>query len=99
IVLAASDQEILEAKATVDAAGIGCEPASAASVAGVRRLVAAGTIRPADRVVAGLTGHVLKDPGILLQYHRGAEPAPPRANRPTEIDPTLEALRAILDAR
>src|SRR5215211_5719660 len=66
VVLAVSDAEILEAKAAVDACGVGCEPASAASVAGVRRLVREGTIRPDARVVAVLTGHVLKDPGALL---------------------------------
>ena len=48
VVLAVSDAEILEAKAAVDAAGVGCEPASAASVAGIKRLIAAGTIRPSD---------------------------------------------------
>jgi threonine synthase len=99
VVLAASDREILEAKAAVDAAGVGCEPASAASVAGVRRLIAAGTIRPGERVVAVLTGHVLKDPGILLQYHRETDPPPAGANRPIEIEPTLAALEAVLEAR
>jgi len=99
VVLAASDREILEAKAAVDAAGVGCEPASAASVAGVRRLIAAGTIRPGERVVAVLTGHVLKDPGILLQYHRETDPPPASANRPIEIEPTLAALEAVLEAR
>jgi homoserine kinase len=64
-----SDDEILEAKAAVDAAGVGCEPASAASVAGVRRLVREGTIAPDARVVCVLTGHVLKDPGALIDYH------------------------------
>ncbi len=99
IVLAVSDAEILEAKAAVDAAGVGCEPASAASVAGTKRLVAAGRIRPNDRVVAVLTGHVLKDPGVLLHYHREVDPAPPGANRPIEIEPTLDAITRILYAR
>ena len=48
-----SDAEILEAKAAVDASGVGCEPASAASVAGVRELVRRGTIAPGARVVGG----------------------------------------------
>jgi threonine synthase len=74
-----SDLEILEAKAVVDAAGIGCEPASAASVAGVRRLVREGRIRRGQSVVAILTGNVLKDPGIVMEYHsrRGAHRNPP----------------------
>ena len=84
-VMAVSDAEIMEAKAEIDAAGVGCEPASAASVAGVRKLVGAGVIKPSDRVLAVLTGHVLKDPGILLWYHEELKPHPDRANRPVEI--------------
>ena len=99
VVLAVSDEDILAAKAAVDAAGVGCEPASAASVAGVRQLVAAGTIGPEDRVVAVLTGHVLKDPGALLHYHRETEPPPPGANRPIEIGASLEEVRRVLDQR
>jgi len=86
IVTAVSDREILEAKAVVDAAGIGCEPASAASVAGVRRLVAEGVIRKGDAVVAVLTGHLLKDPGAVIDFHSrtGA-----RRNPPVTIAPRL----------
>src|SRR5205085_2699202 len=51
-----SDEAILEAKAVIDRAGIGCEPASAASLAGARRLVEEGVIKPQDRVAAILTG-------------------------------------------
>jgi len=91
-----SDDEILEAKAVVDASGVGCEPASAASVAGVRRLAREGVIRPGERVVAVLTGHVLKDPAAVTRYHVETEPAPARANRPVEIEPTLEAVSAAL---
>src|SRR5205807_8074903 len=57
VVAAVTDDEIMEAKAVIDAAGIGCEPASAASVAGVRQLRQSGMIGAADRVVAVLTGH------------------------------------------
>ena len=96
VVLDVSDDEILEAKAVVDASGVGCEPASAASVAGARRLAREGTIRPDDQVVAVLTGHVLKDPGILLDYHTTAEPARPFANPPVEIDATLAAVEQVL---
>ena len=92
VVLAVEDAEILEAKAAVDRCGVGCEPASAASVAGVRALVARGVIGREDHVVAILTGHLLKDPGILLQYHRDTEPPPPGANRPVEIEPELAAV-------
>ena len=51
------------------------------------------------RVVAVLTGHVLKDPGILLQYHRETEPAPARANRPIEIGATLGDVARALQHR
>lgn len=97
VVTAVTDAEILEAKAVVDASGVGCEPASAASVAGTRQLVERGIIQPGERVVAVLTGHLLKDPGILLQYHRDTEPPPPRANRPVEIDPTLDAVARVVE--
>jgi threonine synthase len=96
VVLSVSDTEILEAKAAIDAAGVGCEPASAASLAGLRRLVQRGAIGPGESVVAILTGHILKDPGLLLNYHQVMEPPPPGANRPIEIEPTLAALERVL---
>jgi threonine synthase len=98
VVTDVTDGEILEAKAVVDASGTGCEPASAASVAGVRKLVAEGVIRPGERVVAVLTGHILKDPGLLLRYHQETEPPPARANRPIEIDAKLSAVEEVLGA-
>jgi len=94
IVLDVSDPEILEAKAIIDAGGVGCEPASAASVAGARRLARDGTIRRGERVVAVLTGHILKDPGILLDYHK--DPSKPFANAPIEIDAELGAIERVL---
>jgi threonine synthase len=92
VVASVSDAEILEAKAVIDASGAGCEPASAASVAGVRQLRRSGVMGEKERVVAVLTGHVLKDPDILVRYHRDTEPAPPGANRPVEIEATLRAV-------
>ena len=64
-----SDQEILDAKAQVGAGGLGCEPASAASVAGAKLLVSEGIIGPEERVVCILTGHQLKDPTATVAYH------------------------------
>lgn len=95
MVTAVSDAEILEAKAVVDGFGIGAEPASCASVAGVRKAISAGVITPDDRVVAILTGHLLKDPDTTLQYHTG-QLGGDRANPPVTIDPTLDALDAVL---
>lgn len=68
-VTAVSDQEILDAKAWVAREGLGCEPASAASVAGLRKLVGKGTIDRDARVVCVLTGHQLKDPHATVAYH------------------------------
>lgn len=70
-VIAVTEQEIADAKAMIGREGIGCEPASATTVAGIRRLVAAGKIRRDEDVVAVLTGHVLKDPDYVDRYHRG----------------------------
>lgn len=69
VVREVTDQQILDAKAQVGAGGLGCEPASAASVAGVKELVAEGVIGPDERVVCILTGHQLKDPTATVAYH------------------------------
>ncbi len=99
IVEVVTDQEILDAKAQVDLSGIGCEPASAASVAGVRKLVASGVIKPSEDVVAVLTGHVLKDPSIVMDYHQGTLEGfeTPYANRLRTIEPTLSAVQELLN--
>lgn len=69
VVRKVDDQEILDAKAQVGAGGMGCEPASAASVAGARKLVEEGVIGRDERVVCILTGHQLKDPTATVAYH------------------------------
>ncbi|HJR16959.1 MAG TPA: threonine synthase [Gemmatimonadales bacterium] len=96
VVLSASDEELLAAKAAIDASGIGCEPASAVTLAGLRQLVANGHVKRTDRVVAVLTGHILKDPGLLLRYHREMEPPPPGANRPIEIEADVSEIERVL---
>ncbi len=96
VVLSATDAELLEAKAAIDASGIGCEPASAVTLAGLRQLVRDGQVKSSDRVVAVLTGHILKDPGLLLRYHSEMQPPPPGANRPIEIDPDLREVERVL---
>ncbi|MFI5092183.1 MAG: threonine synthase [Candidatus Acidiferrales bacterium] len=70
-VLAVAEQEIADAKAIIGRDGIGCEPASATTVAGIRRLAASKIIRHDESVVAVLTGHLLKDPDYVSHYHRG----------------------------
>jgi threonine synthase len=69
VVREVSDQDILDAKAKVGAGGLGCEPASAASVAGARKLRKEGIIEPGEKVVCILTGHQLKDPTATVAYH------------------------------
>jgi threonine synthase len=69
VVRRVTDQEILDAKAQVGAGGLGCEPASAASVAGAKMLRKEGIIAAGDRVVCILTGHQLKDPTATVAYH------------------------------
>jgi threonine synthase len=104
VVREATDQEILDAKAKVGAHGLGCEPASAASVAGARKLRQEGIIAPSDRVVCILTGHQLKDPGATVAYHsadqktfddvlgsRGVRRAT-YANRPVQVPNDLDEI-------
>jgi len=69
VVRKVSDQEIMDAKSQVGAGGMGCEPASAASVAGAKILREEGVIAPSERVVCVLTGHLLKDPTATVAYH------------------------------
>jgi len=71
VVRQVSDQEIMDAKARVGGGGLGCEPASAAAVAGAKRLREEGVIAPSDQVVCILTGHQLKDPTATVAYHSG----------------------------
>ncbi|HEX8771977.1 MAG TPA: threonine synthase [Pyrinomonadaceae bacterium] len=69
-VLSVSEQEIADAKAMIGRDGIGCEPASATTVAGLRRMVSNGQVKAGEDVVAVLTGHVLKDTDYAINYHR-----------------------------
>src|SRR5271167_3424401 len=66
-----SEAEIAVAKAEIGADGVGCEPASAVTLAGLKKLVKSGFVRPSDSVVLVLTGHVLKDPEYTIHFHRG----------------------------
>jgi len=66
-----SDVEIALAKAEIGADGIGCEPASAVTLAGLKKLVKQGFVKENETVVLVLTGHLLKDPEFTLRFHRG----------------------------
>jgi len=96
VVTEVTDEEILEAKAHVDRSGVGAEPASCASIAGLRRLVREGTIKPSERVVCILTGHLLKDPEVVVNFHM--DPSQSLANRPVTVDAHIGDVRRALDA-
>ena len=66
-----SEVEIAQAKAEIGAEGIGCEPASAVTLAGLKKLVNQGFVKPDDTVVLVLTGNLLKDPDFTIDFHRG----------------------------
>ncbi|MGD0668231.1 MAG: threonine synthase [Bryobacteraceae bacterium] len=99
-----SEQEIADAKAVIGHCGIGCEPASAATLAGIRKLTAAGTMAADADVVAVLTGNVLKDPDYIHRYHTGTLNAPDGtrlrstyANAPVVVAAEAERIAALLD--
>lgn len=75
-VITVSEQEIADAKAMIGRDGIGCEPASATTVAGIRKLAADGVIKKDESVVAVLTGHLLKDTDYVIKYHERTLVAP-----------------------
>jgi threonine synthase len=89
-----TDGEIMEAKSHLDRSGIGGEPAAAATLAGIRKLTAAGIIKPGEGVLGILTGHILKDTDSIVQYH--SDPALPGANPPVKVKATLEDVLKLL---
>jgi threonine synthase len=66
-----SEIEIAEAKAQIGAEGIGCEPASAVTLAGLKKLLQQGFVKPEESVVLIVTGNLLKDPDFTMEFHRG----------------------------
>ena len=104
VVREVSDEEIQEHRAMVARWGFGCEPASAASVAGLRKLLDERVISPSERVVCILTGHELKDPNATVKYHTGidmkavqdqaprSEPKGKFSNRPVPVEDDLESI-------
>ena len=80
-----TEQEIADAKAQIGLCGIGCEPASAATLAGIRKLTARGVIDRGADVVAVLTGNLLKDPDYIYRYHTGQLEAPGRREDPADV--------------
>ncbi len=107
VVCEVTDEQILEEKALIGRYGYGCEPASAASVAGLRQLLEQGVVDRDARVVCILTGHALKDPDATVRYHTGLEPpegVPKQrepwgrsANRPIRVPDDLDAICRVIE--
>jgi threonine synthase len=109
VVREVTDEEILEHRALAARYGFGCEPASAAGIAGLRKLLDEQVIAPGDVVVCILTGHELKDPNATVKYHTGidlkaAQESAPRAeprgrlvNRPVPLDDDLDSILRAMD--
>ncbi|MBV8629559.1 MAG: threonine synthase [Silvibacterium sp.] len=103
-----TEAEIALAKAEIGAEGIGCEPASAVTLAGLQKLIASRRLDPSERVVLLLTGHTLKDSDYTIHYHRGdllsageigslqAEIDATTRN-PIELDPDPDQVLRVLD--
>jgi len=95
IVEQVTDDEILDAKAIIDASGVGCEPASAASVAGAKKLRDMGIIASDDQVVCILTGNLLKDPSTTVHYHLEGVSAR-YSNKPVVVEADLDMIEGVL---
>ena len=95
VVTKVPDTDILDAMAMVSKNGFGCEPASAATVAGTKKLVEQGTIK-ADATVVGIsTGHMLKDVNAIVDYH--FNPKNRFANTPITVEPDIKEILKLVD--
>jgi len=94
VVTRVPDEDILDSMAMISRNGFGCDPASAATVAGVKRLVEEGEIEKDETVVGILTGHMLKDFKSVVDYH--FDPKNRFANTPLTVENNLEAILKIL---
>jgi threonine synthase len=93
VTLSVTDEEILDAKAMIDKSGIGCEPASAATIAGLRHLVSKQIIDKEESVLCILTGNILKDTDILKDYHLGEHTSAAFKNSVQHSKLTLNSIR------
>ncbi|MGA2855758.1 MAG: threonine synthase [Candidatus Sulfotelmatobacter sp.] len=103
-----SEIEIAQAKAEIGAEGIGCEPASAVTLAGLKKLVKQKFVQPDESVVLVLTGNLLKDPDFTIEFHRGelfkgsadeeaSAGLDPLRRAPIVLDATLDAVIRTLE--
>jgi threonine synthase len=96
VVTTVSDETIMDAMAMVSKNGFGCEPASAATVAGTKKLVEHGTIGADDTVVGIATGHILKDVTAIVDYHFNPENR--FANPPITVEPDIQKILKLADS-
>jgi threonine synthase len=96
VVRAVTDEEICDAKAVIGRHGLGCEPASAATIAGLKHLRAEGIVGADERVACVLTGHLLKDPNLTVNYHKdkkGGFSNPP-IEAPNNLDEIIKLIKS-----
>ena len=104
-----SEVELALAKAEIGAEGIGCEPASAVTLAGLKKLVKQGFVKPSETVVLVLTGHTLKDADFTLKFHRGdlfhetphqteSRRLEPLERSPLVLEPSVDAVIKLLQS-
>ncbi len=96
VVRTVSDQDILEHKALIGRHGYGCEPASAASVAGAALLIREGVIRPDETVACILTGHLLKDPDATVAYH--TKSSGKLSNAPIRVKDDIDEIMRVMNS-
>ncbi|MCD4830618.1 MAG: threonine synthase [Anaerohalosphaeraceae bacterium] len=90
IVTSVTDSEITDAKALIGRYGLGCEPASAATIAGLKNLLASSEIKPGEKIACVLTGHCLKDPDVTVNYHKDLQGS--YSNAPVECENDLDKI-------
>jgi threonine synthase len=93
-----SEIEIAQAKAEIGAEGVGCEPASAVTLAGLKKLVKSGFVKLSESVVLILTGNLLKDPEFTLRFHRGDLFAGTKQEKEANVLAVQQRAPIVLDA-
>ncbi|UCG59843.1 MAG: threonine synthase [Phycisphaerales bacterium] len=95
VVRAVTDEEIVDAKAIIGKYGLGCEPASAATIAGLKHLLDEGIVEKDERVACVLTGHPLKDPNLTVGYHKDRQGkfSNPPVEAPNDLEEIIKLIR------
>lgn len=95
VVIAVTDEQICDAKALIGKYGLGCEPASAATIAGLKDLLAQGVIGKDQRIACILTGHALKDPDVTVNYHKDRQGpfSNPPIDAPNDLDQIIKLIK------